>query len=83
MMCDTGCPMCHDGVLLRTEGKLDQSGDSYLPTDVWTCPRCGYSRFEPALNVHWRSALQAETVSPVRNDREEKLPPAGPHRRAA
>ncbi len=82
MVYDTGCPMCRDGVLLRTEGRLDQSGDSYLPTDVWTCPRCGYSRFEPALNVRWRSAFEAETAKPLRNVREEELPP-GPHRRAA
>ncbi len=82
MVYDTGCPMCHDGVLLRTEGRLDQSGDSYLPTAVWTCPRCEYSRFEPALNVRWRSALKPEPASPGRTDREEELPPE-PTRRAA
>lgn len=82
MVYDTGCPMCHDGVLLRTEGRLDQSGDSYLPTSVWACPQCGYTRYEPALNVRWRSALQAGSASPVRSDREQ-LPAVGSHRRAA
>ncbi len=82
MMCDTGCPMCHDGILLRTEGRLDQSGDSYLPTAVWTCPRCGYSKFEPALHARWQSAV--ETAAPRRFDvdRDEEHGPDLPRRAA-
>ncbi len=59
------CPICHDGVLERIEGRLDQSGDSYLPTVVWRCPRCEYSRFEPAMRVRWRTAAADETPAPA------------------
>lgn len=58
------CPMCDGGELVRREGRLDQSGDTYLPTTVATCPQCGYARFEPALDVHWRSAL-GEAAAPA------------------
>ncbi len=49
------CPMCDGGELVRREGRLDQSGDTYLPTTVESCPICGYARWEPALDVHWKS----------------------------
>jgi hypothetical protein len=58
-MTDVSCPICGGGILSRSEGKLEQSGDSYLPTVVWTCPRCEYSRYEAATRAHWRSAVPA------------------------
>lgn len=56
-MPEHSCPICHDGVLERVPGRLDQSGDSYLPTVVWRCPRCEYGRFEPALGTRWRRGI--------------------------
>jgi hypothetical protein len=64
-MSDRSCPMCHDGVLEHAQGRLDQSGDSYLPTLVWRCPRCEYSRFEPALRVRWRPGAEELDEEPV------------------
>jgi hypothetical protein len=49
------CPMCADGVLTTAEGKLDQSGETYLPTTVWTCDRCGCVRYDRAKVAGWRS----------------------------
>lgn len=60
------CPMCDDGVAVRGEGQLEQSGDTWLPTTVWTCRRCGYARYEPALGARWRSAAEPETTALVR-----------------
>jgi rubredoxin len=49
------CPMCEDGVAVRSEGRLDQSGNTWLPTTVWSCERCGYTRYEAALGTRWRT----------------------------
>lgn len=56
--------MCAGGELVRREGSLDQSGDTYLPTAVVRCAVCGYAEFAPALGVRWRSAM-AEASAPV------------------
>lgn len=56
-MLDVACPMCRDGILERREGRLDQSGDSYLPTIVLRCPRCEYARFQPAVHARWVPAV--------------------------
>ena len=48
------CPMCADGEVSRTEGRLDQSGATYLPTAVWSCNLCGYVRYDPARSAQWR-----------------------------
>lgn len=58
-MSDVRCPMCHDGVLARAEGRLDQSGDSFLPTEVWHCARCEYTRYAPAVKVRWQPSHPA------------------------
>ena len=52
------CPICRGGSLVRGEGKLEQSGDSYLSTVVWSCARCEYKQYEPATGAHWRSAAE-------------------------
>lgn len=52
-MREQACPICRQGTLECFEGRLDQSGNSYLPTTVWRCPRCEYARFEPALKARW------------------------------
>lgn len=49
------CPMCDQGVAVRGEGRLEQSGQTFLPTTVWTCDRCGYARYEAALGTQWRA----------------------------
>jgi rubredoxin len=61
------CPMCHDEKLTRSEGRLDQSGESYLPTVVWRCARCEYTRFEPAVHAKWLSTVDAAepTAEPI------------------
>ncbi len=59
------CPMCDDGVAVPGEGRLEQSGDTYLPTTVWACRRCGYVRYEAALGARWR-AETPEPAPPVR-----------------
>jgi ribosomal protein L37AE/L43A len=67
------CPMCADGEVTRSEGRLDQSGATYLPTNVWTCKVCGYVRFDPAMAARWL---------PLYGD-EEVTHPQGEERRAA
>ena len=47
------CPMCTDGILTATEGKLDQSGNTYLPTTVWACDVCGCVHYD-AAREGWR-----------------------------
>jgi hypothetical protein len=59
-MTEIACPICRGGALVRGEGKLEQSGDSYLPTAVWSCGCCGYARFEPAVGRRWRPAQERE-----------------------
>jgi len=49
------CPMCDAGDLTQTSGQLEQSGETFLPTTVWSCEICSYARFAPALGVHWRA----------------------------
>jgi hypothetical protein len=91
-MTEIACPVCHAGALARGEGKLEQSGDSYLPTVVWSCACCGYARFEPALGRRWRpehapacEAPVAAAPAPVAGARTpSRTPaPADPSRRAA
>lgn len=66
MTTDVVCPICRGGVLSRGEGKLEQSGDSYLPTVVWSCPRCAYTRYEPATHARWQAdGAPAEAPSTV------------------
>ena len=60
------CPMCDDGVAVRGEGRLEQSGDTWLPTTVWTCDRCGYARYEAALGAHWRTEADPDPRALVR-----------------
>lgn len=50
----TRCPICRAGCIHRGEGRLDQSGGTYLPTTVWTCDVCGYAQYEAALGTPWR-----------------------------
>ena len=57
------CPMCAEGMLTRSEGRLDQSGNTYLPTVVWTCDTCGCVKFEPATVVHWRAIPVARPLA--------------------
>lgn len=49
------CPICHRGELVRREGRLDQSGDTFLPTVISSCLVCGYTKFDPAVGVRWKS----------------------------
>lgn len=60
------CPMCDDGVAVSSEGRLEQSGDTWLPTTVWTCRCCGTARYEPALGARWRAEPAPEATAPVR-----------------
>jgi hypothetical protein len=48
------CPMCKDGMLTASEGKLDQSGGTYLPTTTWSCDVCGCVRYDGAKASAWR-----------------------------
>jgi hypothetical protein len=59
------CPICNGGTLARGDGRLEQSGDSYLPTVVWSCGCCGYARFEPALSRKWRPAEELAPAGSV------------------
>jgi hypothetical protein len=74
-MTEITCPICKGGVLRRGEGKLDQSGDSYLPTVVWSCAICEFKHYEPATRARWCTEAEAEAAP---------APEAAPvHRRAA
>jgi hypothetical protein len=53
------CPICRGDRLERRDGRLDQSGETYLPTAVWSCHVCGYEKWEPALGVRWESSASA------------------------
>lgn len=55
----TMCPMCDAAALGVEEGHLDQSGRTFLPTTRWSCPVCGYARYEPAVGVRWRAEQPA------------------------
>jgi len=57
-MAETACPMCRSASLCPGQGRLDQSGDSYLPTAIWSCACCGYVRYEPAVGERWRPAAE-------------------------
>lgn len=71
------CERCLAGVIRRTEGKLDQCGNTYLPTTVWTCDVCGLASYEPARGTSWRTT----DTGP---EPEEKVSPFElPTRRAA
>ena len=60
------CPICQAGEVVRSEGRLDQSGHTYLPTTLWSCSICGFARYEPALAAQWRSTgASAEPELPV------------------
>jgi hypothetical protein len=59
------CPMCANGEVSRAEGRLDQSGATYLPTTVWSCCTCGYTRYEPALGAAWRSSIEQAAAAQV------------------
>jgi rubredoxin len=48
------CPICAAGDVVPTAGRLDQSGETYLPTVVWACNTCGYARYEPAVHAGWQ-----------------------------
>jgi hypothetical protein len=57
--------MCEAGEIDVCAGRLDQSGETYLPTTVWSCGTCGYTRFQPALGVRWRTS---EANAPIAAD---------------
>lgn len=59
------CPMCQAGEVVRSEGRLDQSGRTYLPTTLWSCAICGFARYEPALAAQWRSVDAAAGPAPL------------------
>jgi hypothetical protein len=63
------CPMCEGGEMVRREGRLEQSGETYLPTVVSSCEICGYTKFAPAVGVRWKSEV-------------EMTPSAGPRKAA-
>jgi hypothetical protein len=77
-MPEVTCPVCHAGSLVRGEGRLEQSGDSYLPTVVWSCALCEYRQYEPATGAHWRSAAE-----PAADAQEPEAAPARARRQAA
>ncbi len=60
------CPMCEDGVAVRAEGRLEQSGDTWLPTTVWTCDRCGWAHYDAARDTHWRDDGPPVSPAPLR-----------------
>lgn len=62
-MPEIACPICNGDTLVRGEGKLEQSGNSYLPTVVWSCGCCGYARFESALGGKWRAADELVAIA--------------------
>jgi len=59
------CPNCAHGVLSSSEGKLDQCGNTYLPTILWTCDTCGLERYEPATLARWRPVGSGDAMTPA------------------
>ena len=57
--------MCDGAEMVRSEGRLEQSGDTYLPTIVSSCPVCGYTKFAPAVGVRWKSEIDEAPVAAV------------------
>ncbi len=64
------CERCLAGAVHRSEGRLEQCCNTYLPTTVWTCDACGSASYEPALGTPWRAVEQRpvpeERPSPFR-----------------
>ena len=77
-MREHACPICRQGTLERGEGRLDQSGDSYLPTTAWRCPRCEYARFEPVPQGRWVPASAPVAMMPTASRAAEPEPAAPP-----
>ncbi len=75
-MTEIACPICNGDTLVCGEGKLEQSGDSYLPTVVWSCGCCGYARYDPAPGGKWRAAeeLVAATAASAIPSAPPELP---------
>ena len=48
------CPQCKEGILVAGDGQLDQSGQTHLPTTVFSCSRCGYQNWLRS-NRAWQS----------------------------
>lgn len=82
-MTEIACPICHAGPLARGEGKLDQSGDSYLPTVVWSCGCCGYAHFEPALGRKWRAGEEEAAAGAAPRAIGSTAPSGAPRARPA
>ncbi len=82
-MIEIACPICHAGPLARGEGKLDQSGDSYLPTVVWSCGCCGYARFEAATGRRWRAGEEEAAAGPAPSAIGSTAPSSAPQVRPA
>lgn len=59
------CSMCQAGEIRQSQGRLDQCGNTYLPTTVWTCDVCGFARYEAARDVPYRSSLPEPAVAPL------------------
>ena len=57
------CSMCADGVLTASEGQLDQSGHTYLPTTMWSCDTCGCVRYD-GVRAPWQPQSRAATPVP-------------------
>jgi hypothetical protein len=55
--------MCDGAEMMRREGRLEQSGETYLPTIVSSCPVCGYTKFAPAVGVRWKSEVDEAPVA--------------------
>jgi len=51
------CPVCKNRGVQRQDGRLDQSGLTYLPTVVWRCAVCDYASYEAARHVRWLPTL--------------------------
>lgn len=59
------CPICIDGEVVRRDGQLDQSGQTFLPTSVTTCTTCGWARYEPARHATWQPTHAATAAAPI------------------
>jgi hypothetical protein len=57
--------MCSGGELVCREGRLEQSGETFLPTTTWSCGLCGYAVWEPALGVRWRSVADEPALPAI------------------
>jgi hypothetical protein len=55
--------ICCGTEMKRSEGRLEQSGQTHLPTIVWTCETCNTQHWDAARNVPWQTTKVVDPLT--------------------